>query len=154
MHNWQMIKEYYDLMNPKIFSEDRNEWGIDPYAWDTGLITMTPIERWLWSDIRHADAVLYPQYPAHGFFLDFANPVAKVGIECDGRAFHLDKEKDAKRDAILQSHGWKVYRISGSDCMKDFDEEKMESSPSLKFIQDICERHGISRFSQRRRAYA
>lgn len=35
---------------------------------------MTPIERWLWADIRHADAVFYPQYPVGNFFVDFANP--------------------------------------------------------------------------------
>jgi very-short-patch-repair endonuclease len=152
VHNWNLIKEYYDLMDQKILKEAKNEWAIDAYAWDTGLITMTPIERWFWSDIRKANAVLYPQYPAHGFFLDFANPVAKVGIECDGRDFHLDKEKDAKRDALLGKHGWMVYRISGSDCMKEFDEESNTPSASMEFIRHICNVHGISRFSQMRKA--
>lgn len=154
MHNWQMIFDYYEMMNPFILKEAKNEWGIDAYAWDTGLITMTPIERWLWSDIREANAVMYPQYPACGVFLDFANPVAKVAIECDGHEYHLDKAKDAKRDAMLTKNGWKVYRISGSECMQDFDEENMESSAGAKLIAMICDRHGISRFSQKKKLAA
>lgn len=98
-NDWQTVKAFYDFYNPKIMRGVQNEWVIDPYAWDMGAIRMTPIESWFWQDIRQANAVLYPQYPVAGCFLDFANPVAKVGIECDGHAYHLDKEKDRQRDA-------------------------------------------------------
>ncbi len=144
-NNWQLIKEFYDIFGPKILRGVKNEWAIDAYAWDTGLVRMTPIENWFWQDIRQANAVLYPQYPVAGCFLDFANPVAKVGIECDGYDYHLDKEKDRQRDARLGRLGWTIYRITGADCFKDFDEETMEISPSAKFIKAICETHGISR---------
>jgi len=147
MNKWDAIREFYSINMPKIMAEKRNEWGIDPYAWDEGkgIIFLTPIEQWLWHDIRAVDVVLYPQFPVGRFFVDFANPVAKVAIECDGQAFHLDKEKDAKRDAELRNAGWHVYRISGSDCRKDFDEATMTSSVAHNFIADIARTHGISR---------
>lgn len=145
MNNWQMIREFYDIVNPVILKEVRNEWAIDAYAWDTGLITMTPIECCFWQDIREANAVMYPQYPVGGVFLDFANPVAKVGVECDGKAFHLDAEKDRARDEKLQGIGWHIYRITGSDCMKDCDSESDDVSPGRQLMSDICDRHRISR---------
>lgn len=153
-NNWQLIKEYYDMMNQRIMCAPKNEWAIDAYAWDVGILTMTPIERWLWSDIRQANAVMYPQYPVAGVFVDFANPVAKVAIECDGQNFHTDKKKDAERDAMLGKLGWIVYRISGSDCMKDFDEDEMEPSPGMRLMKHICDVHGVSRNSQKRVASA
>lgn len=145
MHNWQLIFEYYEMMNPLILAEKKNEWGIDAYAWDTGLITMTPIERWLWSDIRAVDLVVYPQYPVAGVFVDFANPKAKVAIECDGEAYHRDKEKDAARDSILRAHGWTVYRISGKDCRDGVGMEDEWNSKARKFINQIAAMHNIKR---------
>lgn len=151
-NNWQLIKEFYDIFGPKILRGVKNEWAIDAYAWDTGLVRMTPIENWFWQDIRQANAVLYPQYPVAGCFLDFANPVAKVGIECDGYAYHLDKEKDRQRDARLGRLGWTIYRITGADCFKEFDEEERRLSPAAKLMQEICETHGISRNSRQGRS--
>jgi very-short-patch-repair endonuclease len=100
VNNWKAIKEFYERNADAILSEPRNEWAIDPYAW-APFVEMTPIEEWLWGDIRAANAVFYPQWPVGGVFLDFANPVAKVAIECDGAAYHTDKEKDAARDTRL-----------------------------------------------------
>lgn len=145
MNNWQLIKEFYEMFNPHIMAEKSNEWGIDPYAWDTGLITMTPIERCLWYDIRLANIIMYPQYPVAGFFLDFANPKAKVGIECDGYQFHLDKAKDRVRDQKLNNLGWKIYRISGADCIKEYDEERKQLSPGDLLMRKIMDNHKVSR---------
>lgn len=144
MNQWEAALYFYKTETPKILAEKRNEWAIIPYAWE-GLISMTPIEFWLWSDIRQANVVMYPQYPVGKFFVDFANPVAKVAIECDGKEFHKDKAKDAARDEELLSMGWTVYRISGKDCRTDFDEEKMEDGYARKFIDEIAERHGLKR---------
>jgi very-short-patch-repair endonuclease len=128
-----------------------NEWGIDTYLWDgLGIIHFTPIEYWLWHDIRAVDAVLYPQYPAGRFFVDFGNPVAKVAIECDGAAYHTDQAKDASRDAELERLGWTVYRFPGWMCKGDFNEETMESSESHRRMLRIAEEHGIDRKSRTR----
>ena len=66
---------------------------------------------------------MYPQYPILNYFIDFGNPFLKVGIECGGYMFHLDKEKDLKRDTNLKNEGWDIFRISGKHCYKHPSEE-------------------------------
>jgi very-short-patch-repair endonuclease len=148
---WDAIRLHYAHFNPAILAARADEWAIDPYEWD-GLMHLTPIEQWLWSDIRAAGAVFYPQYPVGRFFVDFANPKAKVAIECDGAAFHQDKAKDAARDAELEAAGWTVYRLSGKDCRTEFDEATMKSGAARKFIDCICAAHNVSLYPWRRTA--
>lgn len=146
-NDWSAIRAFYAALNPLIMAEKKNEWATDAYCWDEGkrMIFFTPIENWLWADIRQCGAVLYPQYPVEGVFVDFANPVAKVAIECDGAAYHQDKAKDAARDKRLTDAGWTVYRISGKHCRLECDEETGAASLPLLFIRRICTLHGISR---------
>lgn len=146
-NNWNAIRAHYAYWAPRILAGPRNEWVGGAYAWDDGsrMIIMTPIESWFWADIRACDAVLYPQYPVFNFFLDFANPVAKVAIECDGAAYHQDKAKDAARDRRLADAGWSVYRISGASCRLECDAETGAPSIPMLFMQQICERHEIAR---------
>lgn len=116
-NNWDAIRRHYDRYMDEILYSPAYGYAIDPYAWDMGqgMIHFTPIEYAMWCDIRCTGITMYPQWPECGFFLDFANPVAKVAIECDGREFH-DASKDRERDAILGAQGWKVYRMTGRDC--------------------------------------
>jgi hypothetical protein len=65
------------------------------------------------------------------YFIDFAHPLKKIAIECDGKDFHLNKEKDQIRSRVLRDLGWTIYRISGSDCKRvpgneyfDYDEQQ------------------------------
>jgi hypothetical protein len=145
MNDWNSIRSFYRKWQDEILEAGRNQWAEDDaYLWDhVGGITLTPIENWLWSDIRAVGAVLYPQYPVGRFFVDFGNPVARVAIECDGAAFHQDKEKDAARDAELERMGWTVYRITGKDCRTQFNEETREPGVALPFVREIAERHQI-----------
>lgn len=145
-YDFQRIQAFYAARKPAIMAAPKNEWAFDPYAWDSDCgISLTPIEEAMWADIRTADLVLCPQYPAHGFFLDFANPKAKVCIECDGAAYHADRERDRKRDAILARHGWTVYRISGSDCYRSARAEEGERRATLELARHVAEWHGIAR---------
>ena len=144
-NNWQLIRDFYKLAEPEIMAEKSNEWGLDPYFWDAGLVRMTPIESWLWHDLRAVDVVVYPQYPVSGFFVDFANPKAKVAIECDGEDYHLDKAKDAARDKKLRDAGWHVYRISGKDCRDGVDSEEPSKSAARSFVKHIAFMHNIQR---------
>lgn len=145
-NDWNKIRAHYEWATPLILAGERHEWAIGAYAWEEcSGINMTPIEAWLWGDIRQANAIFYPQYPIGKFFVDFANPLAKVAIECDGFQYHLDKEKDRERDDLLAEFGWTVYRISGHDCRTESDEETGEPGPAGRFIRDIAERHRISR---------
>lgn len=138
------LRKFYELANQEIVDAGRAEWGIDPYEVDW-LPVFTPIEYGLWSDIRNCNAILYPQYPVGRYFVDFANPVAKVAIECDGAIWHTNKEKDRARQDDIESLGWSVYRISGRDCFGDFNEETMKHGESRKFIDNIVDCHHISR---------
>lgn len=144
-NDWQRIRAHYAALTPRILAEASNEWATDAYAWDNGMIRMTPIESWLWADIREANLVMYPQYPVNGVFVDFANPRAKVAIECDGRDFHLDKAKDQRRDKGLQVMGWTIYRITGSECREEFDENTRSSGAGRRLVDMIARNHRVQR---------
>jgi very-short-patch-repair endonuclease len=77
----------------------------------------TPIELEVWGDIRCLGLPFFPQLPALNYFLDFGNPFLKIGIECDGKAWH-DKEKDRIRDDRLETAGWTIFRIEGHECRR------------------------------------
>ena len=149
-NNWNAIRAFYREAEPDIQAAGRNEWGMDTYLWsEGGIIHLTPIEEWLWHDIRSVDAVLYPQYPVGRFFVDFANPAAKVAIECDGAAYH-DQAKDAARDAELNRLGWTVYRFPGWMCKQDSEPETGAASECYRRMRRIAEEHGIDRNSRQR----
>lgn len=146
-NNWGEIKRHYRLLSDRILKTPRNEWACDPYLWDAGMhmIFMTPIEENFWADCRDADLILYPQYPACGYFIDFANPVARVGIECDGRAFHMDKARDDHRQGVLEDNGWTIYRIGGRECNENWNEETGRPPFGRRLADHIGANHGIRR---------
>lgn len=69
MNNWNTIRAFYKRHEAEIFNEPANEWGMPAYTWCDvpGMLSMTPIEEWLWADIRAANVVMYPQYPVGRF---------------------------------------------------------------------------------------
>lgn len=158
LHILDRAKAFYRTRAALIEAGPRDDWALDPYEWDhDGTIVLTPIERWLWHDIRLCDLVLYPQYPVGRFYVDFANPVAKVAIECDGKAFHLDVVKDERRQAEIEALGWTVYRFTGAECRQDteevYDEDHdcyvLRPSETRRRIRRIGEDHDIKRFRNR-----
>lgn len=156
--DWDGIRRHYRRHSQEIYNAGRSQFGIDPYAWEhDGGIKLTPIERALWSDIRAVCVVLYPQYPVGRFFVDFANPVARVAIECDGELWHQDAAKDAMRQKDIERDGWKVYRITGVECLKNSEEGEDEygrrayrCSHAYSLIRDISQEHGIRLWSPKR----
>lgn len=52
-----------------------------------------------------------PQMNAGHYTLDFGHPEAKVDIEIDGSSHRGKEQRDAERDTLLRSLGWKVIRI-------------------------------------------
>lgn len=75
----------------------------------------SPIESMAWGELRYLGLPFYPQYPIGRFFADFADPIRKLVIECDGKDFH-NQIRDAERDAIMAANDWRVFRVSGADC--------------------------------------
>lgn len=98
---------------------------LDPYFFDWFSI-FTPIENCVWNDIRSTGIPFMPQYPVGNYFLDFADPIKKIAIECDGKEFH-DKQKDKMRDAELSRLGWTVYRLTGGECNRIFKHDIFDS---------------------------
>ena len=144
------VAAHYDAMRQDLERTPRDRWAADPYAW-CDVIRMTPIEESLWTDIRAEGVVLYPQFPVGRFFVDYGNPAAKVAIECDGKEFHVDKAKDAARQAEIESMGWKVYRLTGAACKMtdtydedEFGVERLMPSPARSLIRLVADRHMIA----------
>lgn len=141
---------FYAQHLEQIAAYPADDWAIDAYAWDGSGIVLSPIENWLWTDIRNHGLVMYPQVPVAGFFVDFGNPAAGVAIECDGKAYH-DPAKDAVRQQKIEAQGWTVYRFTGSQCRQDsvieyLDEDDRESrrvSETSQRIKEIGQRHKV-----------
>lgn len=108
----QSLKVYYQENEAAILARP-HKWFISyPVDWYSIL---TPIEMRVWEAIRYVGRVImYPQYPVLNYFVDFGNPYYKIAIEADGKDYHIDKDRDNRRDQELLNEGWKVFRISGA----------------------------------------
>lgn len=95
-------------------------WGYpcDPHMIADWRRLLTPIELIAWDEIRSEGFPFWPQFPVSKYMVDFADPICKIALECDGSAYH-DAERDANRDRELGSLGWKTLRIQGRDCYAD-----------------------------------
>ena len=132
------IKKHYERITPYIMEANGTSW-VSPYTNSLDWLSIfSPIEEATWMDLRSfGNTPLYPQYPTGKYFLDFGNPKFKVALECDGKEWHIDKEKDAKRDLELLADGWHIFRIGGKECFKVTD--KLEN----RYYFDIEERADI-----------
>lgn len=141
--NFTAIKAHYQSISEHIDASARDRFAVDPYAWE-GLVCLTPIERALWNDIRDIGIVMYPQYPVGRFFTDFANPKAKVAIECDGAAFHQDKQADRARQNEIEVLGWTVYRFTGRQCKELGEDEDRPDASTRQRLLAIAAVHRIA----------
>lgn len=112
-NKWEAIRLLYKLEDKAIRNRG-STYGIDPYVIDWSML-FTPIEMDAWCSIRGCGLPLYPQYPVDRFFVDFGDPVKRIALECDGKAYH-DEAKDYERDLQLAKLGWVVFRVTGSEC--------------------------------------
>ncbi|MCG2615260.1 endonuclease domain-containing protein [Terrimonas sp. NA20] len=119
---WGIIRQLYMEQLPKmIVAHERNSSSWSAHDLVDWRATFSPIEVIAWDLIKsRPNLVLYPQFPVFNYFIDFANPLLKVGLELDGKEFH-DNATDRERDQMLAKYGWKIYRASGSLSMKDIE---------------------------------
>lgn len=140
------IRKCYEM---RVFAEIRKHYPgrIDPYFYDWMTI-MTPIEKLVWHDIRTLGLPLYPQVPVGKYYVDFGDPVNKLGIEVDGAKWHADSERDKNRQRDIEGMGWEIIRIPGYAAHKmkeDFidpnDEYMREDYTNLyeKYLSDSSE---------------
>ena len=81
--------------------------------------SMTGIERSMGKELRSRG--LQPEYNYHvgRFWIDWAFPEQKLGIECDGKWWHQDKEKDKRRDEKLAKGGWQMLHFQDDAINED-----------------------------------
>lgn len=132
---WNEIRNGYAVYLPYIMERSALGQRVSPYFIDWAPL-FTPIEMAAWFSIRGRGVPLYPQFPVLNYFIDFANPYKKIGLELDGAAFH-DPERDLKRDIELVKQGWKIFRVSGAEAFHvakgpyDFEEHEEPNRDSL-----------------------
>lgn len=118
---WGYIRQVYMERLPWILEAakaHKQRW-IDPYFFDWASY-FSPIERIAWNSIRgHHCIPLYPQFPLFNYFIDFANPALRVGVELDGAKYH-NPVKDQARDTMLARYGWRIFRIPGFECNTEY----------------------------------
>mgnify|MGYP000221077623 CR=1 FL=1 len=118
---WGFIRQLYmdNLAEILKTSEESITRWTQPYYFDWAS-HFSPIEEVAWNSIRsHGRIVLYPQFPVFNYFIDFANPYLKIGLELDGKEYH-NLEKDKTRDELLSKIGWKIFRVSGKEANADY----------------------------------
>ncbi len=117
---WGYIRQIYLEAMPWIFEAGRRgrRSGTTPYFLDWAKY-FSPIEEDAWICIRDKGIPLYPQFPLFNYFVDFANPLLRIGVELDGKDWH-DTESDRKRDHLLAAYGWRIFRIPGSETRIPF----------------------------------
>jgi len=91
---------------------------ISPYFFNWTNYFST-IEYNVWCGIRFLCLPFYPEYPVGKYFIDFADPINKIGIEVDGKKYHQDFAKDRSRQKEIEKEGWKIYRIKGRNTFDD-----------------------------------
>lgn len=108
---WDILRRAYALQLPEIMEQRAlgKRARTNPYFLDWDF---TPIEYSAWAAIRGFGLPFYPQFPAQGYFLDFADPYFKIGVELDGKQYH-DAQRDRARDEVLWRVGWRMFRIPG-----------------------------------------
>lgn len=124
----------------------------DPYSLELHDY-WTPIEWRLWQDVRTTGGLRFvPQYPVGSFFLDFADPTQKIGIEADGKQFH-NAERDRARDQRLwDEHGWRVFRVTGAETYRvrpspgEYERDHYERRSFYPDFEDV-EPHAVAFFS-------
>lgn len=114
------IKEYY-LSNINAILQhhkERPDTLFEAYPFDWNYV-LNEVEWLAWTTTRNKGYLpLYPQFPVKKYFLDFANPGVKIGIEIDGIEYH-EYDKDYDRDTDLKKEGWTIIRIPAAQMVNE-----------------------------------
>jgi len=85
---------------------------------------MTTTENKLWYELlKDFDSRFRRQHPIDNYIVDFYCADLKLVIEVDGGQHYTEGGKcyDAERDAVLQSYGLKIVRVTNADITDNFD---------------------------------
>lgn len=93
----------------------------------------SPFEKSVYDFLSAKGFKVDAQVGCSGYRIDLAvkhpklSGIYVLGIECDGAMYHSSKtarERDRLRQSLLESMGWKLYRIWSTDWIKDMVNEK------------------------------
>jgi hypothetical protein len=85
-------------------------------------IGLSPIEARLGGILSGMGLAAWPRFPLGGFELDFALKGYLLDIEADGELYHsslMAASKRDRKDAWLESRGYKIVHLTGSVVMTD-----------------------------------
>ena len=108
----------------------------------------SPFEEAVYNFLDRKGYKLATQVGCSGYRIDMAvkhpsvSGVYVLGIECDGAAYHSAKtarERDRLRQSVLESMGWKIYRIWSTDWIKD---PVTEGQRLVEAIEDAIATYG------------
>jgi hypothetical protein len=110
----------------------------------TGKEPDSPFEESVIRYIQSLGYVAHPQVGVAGFYIDIGVMVEGsynyiLGIECDGAGYHSSKsarDRDRIRQDILESMGWKIYRIWSTDWFKHRSEEESRLKNALEEVKN------------------
>lgn len=110
----------------------------------TGKEPDSPFEESVIRYIQSLGFVAHPQVGVAGFYIDIGVMVEGscnyiLGIECDGAGYHSSKsarDRDRIRQDILESMGWKIYRIWSTDWFKHRKEEEVRLKNTLGGVKN------------------
>lgn len=118
---WDFFRKIYKFSISQILDtaeKDISKWA---HSYTVDWISFfSPLEHHAWNIIRcQGNIVLYPQFPVLRYFIDFANPYLKIGVELDSKKYH-DLNRDRLRDKKLYDKGWKIFRISSRETYNEY----------------------------------
>ena len=94
----------------------------------------SPVEQMLHEALLARGIPSAPGESVAGHRLDLAvvNGHNRLDVECDGAAFHTNRDQDAERDRAIEAEGWQVLRFSGRKICNDIDACVAEVAATLK----------------------
>lgn len=99
----------------------------------------SPIEKKMVFELERVGFECVNQLKISTIRVDIAIPKFKMIVECDGRDYHLDKEKDRIRDQICSKYGWEVVRFTGTEIFMDAPRLARELAIRLGIAKETIE---------------
>lgn len=112
-------QQMYRQLQREAARRPGSEWVMMPNG---RRVVMSPIEAQLYYAMVELSLSPVPQWESLGYFLDFAFPDQRIGVEADGAAYHTgeaNERRDRERDTRLERAGWTIVRFTGSQIHRD-----------------------------------
>lgn len=123
----KLLRKYieYAISGPEVLEQETTASEDEDFE--------SPFEKSVYDFLEAKGYKLDTQVGCSGYRIDMAvkhpnlSGIYVLGIECDGAMYHSSKtarERDRLRQSLLESMGWKLYRIWSTDWIKDMVNEK------------------------------